>query len=131
MRRIPVSLVVLFAAVVTAMTIWGQEPALAQRSYIQMGEAKWELKPMSNDQAAVTWTVEISNNGNHEHTLNVEATFYDANNTEVLYDGSANNRVPANGKLSVSHTKVTDAKTANSIQRAEVSIRRRLRTEAQ
>jgi hypothetical protein len=95
----------------------------ASRSYIQIGEPKYEVTSLPTGKAKVSWKVDISNTAGRYQLLEIQIRFFDDKHSQVLEDTIKRVYVSAAATVTASHETLVDAKTAKTIRTAEVSAR--------
>jgi hypothetical protein len=93
------------------------------RSYIRIGEPRYEVTSLPNGKARVSWKVDISNTAGRYQLLEIEIRFFDDKHAQVLEDTIKRVYVSAAATVTASHETLADAKTAKTIRTAEVSAR--------
>jgi tagatose-1,6-bisphosphate aldolase non-catalytic subunit AgaZ/GatZ len=106
-----------------APTVLAQMTSVSPRSYIEIGQPSYELTPVPGGRIQVSWKVDVFDKGSRSHTLEVHMRFFDEKHSQVLEDTIRRVSIPVGLKVTLTHTKVTDAKKANSIRSAEASAR--------
>jgi hypothetical protein len=106
-----------------APTVLAQMTSVSPRSYIEIGQPSYELTPVPGGRIQVSWKVDVLNKGRLSHRLEVHIRFFDDKHSQVLEDTTRRLSIPVGVKVTLTHTTVTDARTANSIRSAEVSAR--------
>lgn len=103
--------------------VLAQMTSASSPSYIEVGQPSYELTPVPGGRMQVSWKVDILDKGSRSHRLEVHIRFFDDKHSQVLEDAIRRVSVPVGLKVALTHTRVTDAKKANSIRSAEVSAK--------
>jgi len=124
MRVITLALAASLLVTLAALSVYAQQqPPWASRSYIETGQPRYEVGPLANGKARVSWQVDISNTASRYQLLEIRIRFFDDKHVQVLEDTIKRVYVAAASTVTASHETLMDGKAANSIRTAEVFAR--------